>query len=104
MSDDLFERVARALERSLARDVEQDVYAGELTHEERVKVAQAAIAAIDLPGQREAAARAALEAAAREAWATRNGSVGMCDCEDCISQNIMHIDPAAFRGDDHATG
>ena len=44
---DLIERVARALERSLAWDVEQDVYAGELTHEERVKVAQAAIAAIE---------------------------------------------------------
>ena len=53
----------------------------------------------NIAAQREDAARQALEAAALEAWSTRNGTVGMCDCEDCISQNIRAIDPARFRGE-----
>ena len=43
---DAVEVVARALEKSLAFDVESDVYAGELTHEERCKLARAALAAL----------------------------------------------------------
>lgn len=43
---DAVENVARALEKALAFDVESDVYAGELTHEERCKLATAALAAL----------------------------------------------------------
>lgn len=41
------EAVARAIERSLAFDVDGDARAGELTIEERRKVAQAALAAME---------------------------------------------------------
>lgn len=43
--DELVEAVARALEEALAWEIEGDVRAGETTHEERLKLAQAAIAA-----------------------------------------------------------
>ena len=43
MSDELINRVASALDRALAFDVESDVYAGETTHEERKAIAIAII-------------------------------------------------------------
>lgn len=44
--DKLTEAMALAIEKSLAWDIENDVYAGELTHEERCKVATAALKAL----------------------------------------------------------
>ena len=41
MDDELIETVARGLEKSLAWDVEKDVYAGETTHEERCAISRA---------------------------------------------------------------
>ena len=46
MSHELIEAMARAMEKSLVWDVEKDVYAAELTHEERCKVATAALNAL----------------------------------------------------------
>jgi len=43
---DAVDRVARALDKALAFDVELDVRVDELTHEERCKIATAAIAAL----------------------------------------------------------
>lgn len=56
------ERVERALERALAWDVEGDVLACELTHEERCTVAQTIITAVE-PAIWNAAIEAAAEAA-----------------------------------------
>lgn len=44
--DEVIEAMALAMEKSLAWDIENDVYAGEMTHEERRKVATAAYNAI----------------------------------------------------------
>ena len=99
MTDDLIERVGEAI--SEART------GNSLSWRHYIAEAQAAIAAIDLPGQREAAARAALEAAATVAPSkTPSG-----ECETVgqwtrrtLREAIRAIDPAAFRGDDDATG
>ena len=63
------------------------------------------LAAIDLPAEREAAARAALEAAATVAPSKTPAD----DCETVgqwtrrtLREAIRAIDPAAFRGDDNA--
>lgn len=32
--------------------------------------------------------RETLDRAATEAWSTMNGAVGLCECADCVSQNI----------------
>lgn len=75
MSNELIEAMARAMDCALAFEVEGDVRAGELTHEERCAVAKAAYAAIadrvvvkvDLAEARDKA----LEEAAL--WIERNG-------------------------------
>ena len=65
-------------------------------------------AAIDLPAQREAAARAALEAAERElamtCLANSEAPSEWIDGFEHAGKRLRAIDPAAFRGDDHATG
>ena len=108
MSDDLIERVARAIyeEDDLWHTVWPwpDLQSDQTSVGQYRRIAQAAIAAIDLPGQREAAARAALEAAATVAPSkTPSG-----ECETVgqwtrrtLREAIRAIDPAAFRGGSH---
>ena len=102
MSDDLIERVAQTLGIALARDVERDVYASETCIEERRCIAASLLPIINQ--EREAAARAALEAAATVAPSkTPSG-----ECETVgqwtrrtLREAIRAIDPAAFRGGSH---
>ena len=116
MSDnDLIERVARDIADALGDNFDY-AFAGKsdwITHRgetpagfrdvnqpyrpDYIDAAIAAIAAIDLPGQREAAARAALEAAA-SIEESRSWSAGL------KAHEIRAIDPAAFRGGNDATG
>ena len=99
---DLIERVARDIADALGDNFDY-AFAYRADY---IDAALAAIAAIDLPGQREAAARAALEAAVVayqaevETWLqlTMRGS-----CSRQGVKAIRAIDPAAFRGDDDAT-
>lgn len=46
ISQEVVEAVAQAIDRSLSFDVESSVRVGETTHEERMKIAQAAITAL----------------------------------------------------------
>ena len=97
MTDDLVERVGEAI--SEART------GNSLSWRHYIAEAQAAIAAINLPGQREAAARAALEAAERElamtCLANSEAPSEWIDGFEHAGKRLRAIDPAAFRGDDH---
>ena len=98
MTDELIEQVARALELSLARDVEKDVYASETCIEERRYIAAALLPIFE--AQREDAARRALEAAATVA----PSKTAADECETVgqwtrrtLREAIRAIDPAQFR-------
>lgn len=108
--NDLVERVARTLGIALARDVERDVYASETCIEERRCIAASLLPIIRQ--EREAAARAALEAA-------RDAVEGyMADCLDdkdvqrhwprTFKSNLIYgklvsaIDPKQFAGGGNA--
>lgn len=81
MRDELIEAVRAAIANALVWEVEGDVRAGELTHEEQTKAAQAAVAAIEARGMLSQGWRD-IESAPRDGtvidlWA--NG-VRYCDC------------------------
>lgn len=57
--DELIEAAARVLDRTLAFEIESDVRANEMTHEERCKIARAAIRVIAPVVERETLERAA---------------------------------------------
>ena len=78
------------MEKSLAWDIENDVYAGEMTHEERCKVARAAA-----PALMEEGARLALEAAAELANEYDDKSSLMTTAA-IISRLLRNTDPAAI--------
>ena len=122
MSDDLIERVARDIADALGDNFDY-AFAGKsdwITHRgetpagfrdvnqpyrpDYIDAAIAAIAAIDLPGQREAAARAALEAAAQDAEEWLPFDTNKKYKSFGVVASIRAIDPAAFRGGNDATG
>ena len=100
MTNDLIERVARDIADALGDNFDY-AFAYRADY---IDAALAAIAAIDLPGQREAAARAALEAAADSVIGYINPAPDDNTLPPFATQMIRAIDPAAFRGDDDATG
>ena len=103
MSDnDLIERVAQTLGIALARDVERDVYASETCIEERRCIAASLLPIINQ--EREAAARAALEAAAQDAEEWFPFDTNKKYPSFGVVASIRAIDPAAFRGGNDATG
>ena len=122
MSDDLIERVVRDIADALGDNFDY-AFAGKsdwITHRgetpagfrdvnqpyrpDYIDAAIAAIAAIDLPGQREAAARAALEAAAQDAEEWLPFDTNKKYKSFGVVASIRAIDPAAFRGGNDATG
>jgi len=96
MTNEAIEAAARAMEKSLAWDIENDVYAGEMTHEERCKVARAAA-----PALMEEGARLALEAVRRQIRGYADGCFacgnheGDSICGD-IDGIIRALDPAVI--------
>lgn len=66
--DDLKERIARVLDRALAFEVESDVRAHELTHEERLKIAQAVLTELSAGDGVQECDREAAQALCASGW------------------------------------
>ena len=79
--DEMTEAVAKAI--GDTTDFDGDRMASRYADSELADLARAAIRVIAPAVERET-----LDRAATEAWSTMNGAVGLCECADCVSQNI----------------
>lgn len=79
--DEMIEATKQALANTTNFD--GDRLASHFSDSELDDMARAAIRVIAPAVERET-----LDRAATEAWSTMNGAVGLCECADCVSQNI----------------